>query len=146
MLDKDIKTVDDVIEMFKYGLDCGQVIVYQIAREMHIDPTDAMKMAAPFGGGVFEGGVCGSYIGGLLAVGLKYGHSKPEDEKKADLIKKTFFYKEAFSKLHNSTECSGILGYNLSIPEENEKIMEENLMFTVCPKLVLDVIDIVRNL
>lgn len=147
MLNKDIKTIEDVIEMFKSGLDCGQVIVYQVARDLNIDPDLAIKMAAPFGGGIFEGDVCGSYIGGLLALGMKYGHSKPNDDTtKAELIKKTFYYKAEFSKLHDSTSCSGILGYNLSVPEESEIIAEKNLMFTVCPKLVLDVIEIVRNL
>lgn len=138
---------EQVIEMFKEGLDCGQVITLAIAEDIGLDKELALKSTAPFGGGVFEADICGSYVGGLIALGFKYGHSKPGDmETKGQMISKIFQYKEKFNQLHQSHTCAGILGYNLTIPEESKIIEEKNLMFTVCPQLVLDVIDIVKNL
>lgn len=139
---------NEVVEMFKQGLDCGQVITYAIAQDMGIDPELAMKSSAAFAGGIFEAEVCGAYIGGLIALGFKYGHYKPDDmEVKGQMISKIFQYKAKFNELHDSKHtCEGILGYNLTIPEESKIIEEKNLMFTVCPQLVVDVINIVREL
>lgn len=143
-------TEEKVIEMFKSGLDCGQVITYAIAYEIGIDRTTALKSAAAFGGGIFEADICGAYVGGLIAVGLKYGHTEPNDgEGKARLIRKVFEYKERYKELEfgsKGTGCQDILGYNLTVKEDAEKIEEKNLLFTVCPKLVVEIIDIVKNL
>lgn len=138
---------EQVIEMFKSGLDCGQVITYAIAKDLGIDTEIALKSAAAFGGGIFEADICGSYVGGLIALGFKYGHSNSDDmETKGQMISKIFQYKSKFNELYKSHSCAGILGYNLTIPEESKIIEEKNLMFTVCPQLVLDVIDIVKTL
>ena len=143
-------TEEKVIEMFKSGLDCGQVITCAVAKDLGIDEKTALKSAAAFGGGIFEADMCGAYIGGLIAVGLKYGHSEPNDgEGKAQLIRKVFEYKEKFSELENCSKgngCRDILGYNLTVKEDAEKIEEKNLLFTVCPKLVVDIINIVNGL
>lgn len=141
-----ISTTEDVLKMFGQGLDCGQVIAYAIASDLGMDTEYALKSAAAFGGGVFQGEICGSYIGGLIALGLKYGHSKPEDPAKGIMISKIFQYKEEYAKLQESSTCSDILGYNLSIPEESKIIEEKGLLMTVCPKLTLDIINIVRSL
>jgi len=141
-----INTVEEVLEMFGQGFDCGQVIVYAIASDLGLDTKTALKSAAAFGGGVFQGEICGSYIGGLIALGLKFGHTEIEDPAKGVMISKVFQYKEEYAKLQDSNLCSEILGYNLSIPEESKIIEEKGLMTTVCPKLTLDIINIVRNL
>ena len=141
-----INTVEDVLSMFGKGLDCGQVIVYAIASDLGIDTDMALKSAAAFGAGVFQGEICGSYIGGLIALGLKYGHSKEDDPAKGQMISKIFQYKEKYEKIQKSSVCSDILGYNLSIPEESKILEEKGLLTTVCPKLTLDIINIVRSL
>lgn len=139
---------ENVVKMFKEGLDCGQVITCAIADDLGIDREVAMKSAAAFGGGTFDAGICGAYIGGLIALGLKYGHCEPDDlAGKGKMIGKVCEYKEKFGELHNNkTGCSEILGYNLTVEEDSKIIQEKNLLFTVCPKLVIDVINIVKEL
>ncbi len=139
---------EKVIEMFKEGFDCGQVIAAAIADDLGIDRQIALKSAAAFGGGTFDAGICGAYIGGLIALGFKYGHSEENDLlAKGKMIGKVCEYKEEFSKLHSTKiGCSEILGYNLTIEEDSKIIQEKNLLFTVCPKLVVDVINIVKDI
>lgn len=141
-------TEEKVIEMFKEGFDCGQVITMAIADDLNIDRKTALKSAATFGGGTFDAGVCGAYIGGLIALGLKYGHSEANDmATKGKMIAKVCEFKEKFAQLHSGkTACSEILGYNLTVEEDSKIIQEKNLLFTVCPKLVVDVIQIVEEL
>ena len=62
------------------------------------------------------------------------------------MISKIFQYKEKYEKIQKSSVCSDILGYNLSIPEESKILEEKGLLTTVCPKLTLDIINIVRSL
>lgn len=139
---------EKVVEMFKEGFDCGQVITLAIAEDLGIDRQTALKSAAAFGGGTFDAGICGAYIGGLIALGFKYGHSRANDlVAKGKMIGKVCEYKEEFSKLHcGKIGCSEILGYNLTVEEDSKIIQEKNLLFTVCPKLVLDVINLVRKI
>lgn len=139
---------EKVVEMFKEGFDCGQVIACTIAEDLGIDRETALKSAAAFGGGTFDAGVCGAYIGGLIALGLKYGHSEPNDmAAKGKMIGKVCEFKEKFAELHSGkTGCAEILGYNLTVEEDSKIIQEKNLLFTVCPKLVIDVINIVKEI
>ena len=139
--------VEKVVELFKSGIDCGQVIVGAISEEIGADVETCVKIASGFGGGMFEADMCGAYIGGIMAVGLKYGHCKEgDDESKVNLIKKVFEFKEEYKKICDKKICKDILKYDLTNPKDSEIIAEKNLLFTVCPKLVVDVIEIVKNL
>ena len=136
-----------IIDMFEKGFDCAQVISYSIAKGLGIDTEIALKSSAAFGAGMFEADLCGAYVGGLIALGLKYGHCKSGDElAKGQMISKVFQYKEEFAKIKKYNKCSDILAYNLSIPSEAKIIEEKNLLMTVCPNLVKNVIEIVEAL
>lgn len=134
-------------DMFAQGFDCAQVISYAIAKDLNLDTEMALKSSAAFGAGMFEADLCGAYIGGLIALGLKYSHHKSGDEEaKGKMISKIFQYKEEFAKLKKHNKCSDILGYNLTLPEETKIIEEKNLLMTICPNLVKNVIEIVEKL
>ena len=55
-------------------------------------------------------------------------------------------FEEKFCDKNGSCICREILGYNLSIPEEMEKIQEEKLLETKCPKVVLSACDILEEM
>ncbi|MEG0250779.1 MAG: C-GCAxxG-C-C family protein [Peptostreptococcus sp.] len=136
-----------IADMFAQGFDCAQVISYAIAKDLNMDTEIALKSSAAFGAGMFEADLCGAYVGGLIALGLKYGHCKAGDEvAKGQMISKIFQYKEEFAKIKEDNKCSDILGYNLTIPSEAKIIEEKNLLMTVCPRLVKDVIEVVEKL
>lgn len=139
---------EEIIKMFKEGFDCGQIITLSIAESLNLDKQIAIKSAAAFGGGIFDGDICGAFIGGLIGLGLKYGHDRASDPiAKAKMIRKVFEYKEEFYKLHCfKTKCCDILGYDLTNENDSKIIQEKNLLFTVCPKLVLDVINLVKKI
>lgn len=124
---------------FKEGFDCSQQVLAHAAKRygLGIDDEEAFKIAASFGGGMWNGDTCGCVSGALMAIGLKYGHCIPRDHKtKALLIAKTKEFEKKFIEKNGSLICRNILGLNPAVPEDMKKMMEMNLFFTVCTGLV----------
>lgn len=140
-------TEDKALECYAGGLDCSQVVFGYGAELLGEDKEKAVKIAAAFGGGMWKGETCGCVTGALMALGLKYGHSKLGDEetKNALLAKREEFEKE-FQRANGSLICREILGYDLSTEEGMAKIMEEGLLATKCPKLACCACDILDDL
>lgn len=99
--------------------------------------TKPFRMSSAFGGGMWTGCTCGCVTGALMALGLKYGYSEPgSTEQKNMLLTKKSEFEQKFIVEYGSVECKEILGYDLSKLEEMKVIMEKNLLFTLCPKVV----------
>lgn len=135
-----------IINAFSEGFDCSQVVLSSVSSELGIDDVTAKKISACFGGGMFCGSTCGAITGALMAIGLKYGHSMPNTpEVKNENIAKLMEFKGKFLEKYDSIICKELLGYDISVPEDMEKIMEKQLFTTFCPKLVEDVISTLKE-
>jgi C_GCAxxG_C_C family probable redox protein len=131
-------TEEFAADCFKTGIDCSQIVLGYAAPKVGLDSDTALKVSAAFGGGMWCGRTCGAVSGALMAIGMKYGYSEPNspEQKNAMMTKKAEFEKK-FTAAHGSAVCKDILGgLDLSKPEEMNKIMEKNLLFTLCPKVV----------
>ena len=81
---------------------------------------EALKIAACFGGGMWHGETCGCVVGALIALGMKYATTEANDQEKKDkLLELKAQFEEKFCKKNGSCICREILGYDLSVPEEN---------------------------
>lgn len=137
----------EVLKMFGEGFDCSQIVLANVSDKLGITREEALKIAACFGGGMWHGETCGCVIGALIALGMKYATVKENDhEKKDELLKMKAEFEEKFCKENNSCICKEILEYNLSIPEEMNKIQEKKLLETKCPKVVLSACDILEKM
>lgn len=124
-------------DLFKQGIDCSQIVLGYAADKAGMDSEEALRVASAFGGGMWGGRTCGCVTGALMALGMKYGYSQPgATEEKNRLLAKKMEFEDKFAKENGSVVCKEILGYNLSNPEEMKIIMEKNLLFTLCPKVV----------
>lgn len=142
-----VKTENEVLKKFGEGFDCSQVVLSNVCEKLGITEEEALKIGACFGGGMWHGETCGCVVGALAAIGLKYATTKPNDQEQKDkLLKIKAEFEEEFCKKNGSYICKEILGYNLSIPEEMEKIQEEKLLETKCPKVVLSACEILEKL
>ncbi|MBU5300562.1 C-GCAxxG-C-C family protein [Clostridium sporogenes] len=136
-----------VLKCFSEGFDCSQVVLNSVAGELGIDEITAKKVSACFGGGMFCGSTCGAVTGALMAIGLKYGHSIPDTPHiKEENIAKLIEFREKFLQKYDSVICKDLLGYDLTNSEDMKKIQEEELLTTFCPKLVSDVIVILKEI
>ncbi|MDD4200547.1 MAG: C-GCAxxG-C-C family protein [Eubacteriales bacterium] len=138
-------TEEKAKEMYHGGMDCGQVTFGYGLELMGMEPEYGYKAAACFGGGMFHGHTCGCVTGGLMAIGMKYGHYKMNDpEAKEEMMKKKAEFEEAFIAEHGTLICRELLGYN--IPEDMETIMQKGLLDSLCPKLAVTACNILEEL
>lgn len=135
-----------VAEKFQSGIDCSQVVLEYFAKDSDISTEGAQKLASFFGGGMGEAETCGAVVGGLMALGLKHGHSESNMEQKETMVQKRAQFFEELKKRHSSSRCAELLGHDISKPEEFQKVLDEGLLFNFCPKLVMDVIEIVEEI
>lgn len=137
----------DVLEMFGKGFDCSQVVLSYFADKVGLSNSDALKISSAFGGGMWKGETCGAVVGGLMAIGMKFGQDEQNDlTRKNDMLSKKSQFENDFCKLQKSCVCREILGYDLSVKEDLEQIQEQNLLATKCPKVVLDVISCLEKI
>ena len=139
------KSMDEIMIALGKGLDCSQVVFGTFAPEFGIEREYAERIAAGFGGGMFEGETCGAVTGALMALGMKYGHDAESDpEIKEEMLAKVAEFKQRFHEKNGSCICHELLGYK--IPEEMESIMAENKFGTVCPGFIKDACDIAEDM
>ena len=120
-----------------FGLGCAQHVFGEFAPQLGLDRETALKIASLFGSGMFEGASCGAVVGGLMAIGLRYGQGDgPDPDRQERLQQKGAEFKARYAELYGSCVCREILGYK--IPEELEKIEAENKFVTVCSRAISD--------
>lgn len=140
-------TKEFACDCFANGIDCSQVVFGYAAEKLGFDPDTARKIAAAFGGGMWHGETCGCVAGALMALGLKYGPcEKGDTETKKNMLAKKQEFEERFAAESSDLICKKMLGYDLSVPEEMEKIMAENLLMTKCPQFACTAYEILDDM
>ncbi len=139
---------EDAIASFRSGFTCSSAVFSTFSRELGLDPEIARKCACGFGAGISKtGSVCGAVSGAILVIGLKYGKTKQGDdaatEKTRTLVGE---FMQEFVKRHGSVNCTELLGYNLSKPDEYERARQEKLFSTKCPELLGDAVAILERI
>ena len=139
---------DEAIASFKSGFTCSAAVFSAFSGDLGLDPNTAKKIACGFGAGISKtGNICGAVSGAILAIGLKYGKMEHGDndatEKTRGLVRE--FIRE-FTLRHGSVNCTDLLGYNLSNPEEYEQARKSGLFFTKCPEFVNDAAAILEKI
>lgn len=144
---KENKDVERIKELFKAGIDCSQVVASAFAEETGYSEKDLLKMSACFGGGMCAGETCGTITGAMIVLGLKYGVFKEGDmAQKNVMMGKMAEFRSRFIEKRSKTLCRDFLGHDVSVPGEFEKVLEEGTMFSFCPYLVVDAIEILEDL
>lgn len=116
--------------------------------ELGLDRERALRIAGAFGGGMARmGDQCGAVTGACMAIGLKYGKTKAEDEGARD---KTYElvgeFVARFKDRNGSIICKELLGHDLSNPQEGEAAKQKGLFDTLCRKLVNDAAEILEKI
>lgn len=134
-------------EYYESNFNCAQAVFTTFATEEGIPEELALKIATQFGGGCRKGEVCGAVSGALMVLGLKYGHchrNAPEEKARAYGIGEEFMSR--FVERNGTVVCRELLGYDLTKPEDKEKIRELGLFQKMCPKMVQSATEIVEKM
>ncbi len=134
---------------FKQGYNCAQTVLltmqeYYDIRENKLIP----KIATAFGGGIGRrGSLCGALTGAIIAIGLKHGTNNPileEKYQKAYKLAQEFY--EQFVKACGSPFCRELIGYDLTNPEELERVRKLNVRDEKCSYFVKKAVEILIGL
>lgn len=139
---------EDAAALFQEGWSCSQAVCCAFAKDFGIDEKAALRLSCGLGGGMgHTGNTCGAVSGALMVIGMKYGRTTLDDlaskEKTYEAAQR--FMKE-FRRRNNSVNCSELLGYELSSPDELKAAKEKNVFKTKCPKFVCDAGEILETL
>ena len=140
------KLAEKAVSFFRSGFVCSESVL--MAMQDYLGLERNPSIATGFGGGIGrKGSVCGAVSGAILAINLKYGRRKLEEDniKEKSFSKALEFYKK-FEEKMGSAICYDIIQCDLKT-EEGQKFFEENsLLEEKCFKCVEASIDILLDL
>lgn len=120
------------------GLNCAESTIKGLADYLDLDSDAVYKIATPFGGGIGRNGyLCGSLAGGLMTLGLVFGRTDKDQERKPSYDSATILL-EKFMEEYGTINCSEITKIDLKDKEQvkNEK---EYIHQNICRPLVANV-------
>jgi len=120
---------------FESGLYCAESVLKAIADDGGISSKQIPRIATGFCGGMaLTGGVCGALTGGIMALGLLYGRDSGA-ESRDRVYDRTQRLIEAFEHRFGSTNCTILLGCDISTPEGLATFESKGLAQSMCLKL-----------
>ncbi|WAC05275.1 MAG: C-GCAxxG-C-C family protein [Methanoregula sp.] len=139
---------DDALAGFMSGFTCSAAVVSAFSRDLDLDPDTAKKIACGFGAGISKtGNICGAVSGAIMVIGLRYGKVNQGDDAATEKTRAlTRQFMQEFANRHGSVNCTELLGYNLSRPEEFATARDTGLFVTRCPEFVRDAAAILERI
>jgi len=133
---------------FSAGYSCSQAILSVFAPGFGLDDKTAAKVAAAFGGGMAHlDGACGAVTGALLVIGLaRFREDIGVRAAKLEVYEVTERFVQEFRRRNGHINCTQLLGYNLSQPEELRQAAREQKFNDLCPKYLRDAAEILHRL
>ena len=138
----------DAVQSFKQGFSCSQAVLAALSEPLGLDRERALKISQAFGGGMARMGLtCGAVTGAMLAIGLKYGRTRPEDEEaKEKTYSLVHEFLRQFQDRHGSIVCRELIGVDLSSPEGQKLGAERGVFENLCPKFVAHAVEILEQI
>ena len=109
-----------------------------LAVSQHLGMTsDAVPgIATPFGGGIGRSGsVCGAVVGGLMALGLKFGRTQPQESNASAYARAQELYRR-FRQEMGSAICYELTGFDLTTPDGYRQFRASDVPTRVCRRAV----------
>jgi C_GCAxxG_C_C family probable redox protein len=138
---------EQAVNEFKAGFNCCQSVFVPFAIQMGLERDTALKLTTGFGAGMArQQETCGAVVGAYLALGLKFGRTRIEDELARD---ETYMFmldfNDEFVRMHGSINCKELLACDLATAEGQKRFNELQLQENVCANCVKDAAAIVKN-
>jgi C_GCAxxG_C_C family probable redox protein len=138
----------EAVAAFGRGSSCSMAILSAYGPDFGLDAGVAARIASPFGAGVAKTGeICGAVSGALMVIGLTQG---PEDIRDAASREKVYAlagrFIDEFAARNGSVNCTELIGYDLSRPEEFALAREKKVFATRCSRLVRDAGEILERI
>lgn len=121
-----------VIENLERGFLCSESVIKASAEYMGASWDRIPAIATGLGGGIgITGDICGALTGAVLALGLAYGRSTPDQDPFPCAIHVQELV-EQFQKRFGSVNCPDIIGIDLRTEEGRDKATAKGLLNLPC--------------
>jgi C_GCAxxG_C_C family probable redox protein len=105
------------------------------------------KIATAFGGGIGRrGSLCGALTGAIMAIGLKHGTNKTALAEKEEAYTIALKFYDQFVKEFDSPLCRELIKFDLTNPEERERLLKSNVRDEKCSHFVKRAVEILIDL
>ena len=139
---------EEAVACFTQGCNCAQAVSSVFARDAGVPEEVVLRAATGFGGGVAHtGGACGAVSGAVLAIGLLFGSTGPEEKEAKDrtyALTQEFIVR--FVGKHGTVSCTGLLDCDLSTEEGLARARSQGITRTLCPGYVRDAVEILEEM
>ena len=143
-----VTKADDAHRSFLKRFTCSAAVFSAFSQELGLEQDTARKIACGFGAGISKtGNTCGAVTGAIMVIGLRYGKADEGDEaatEKTRSLVREFIGK--FAAKNGSVNCTDLLGYDLSDPDDYEAARKSGIFIEKCPLLVRDAADILEEI
>jgi len=142
-----MSNADKAVAIFKEGFSCSQAVLAAYCERFGLDLDTAMKISTGFGGGMHLKQTCGAVTGAIMAIGLKYGRTKADDQaSKAKTYEIVAEFANEFKRRHGSIACLELIGCDITTPEGMQQARDEKLFASVCTKLITTATEILDRI
>ena len=132
---------------FREGYNCSQSTFAAFAEQFGLPLDMALRIAAPFGGGIGrQGEVCGAASGALMALGLRFGGATPDKAGKEAAYAVAAEFLRRFEARTGHLRCRDLIQADMSTPEGLAAARERKVFTTLCPEFVAAAVEIVEEL
>jgi C_GCAxxG_C_C family probable redox protein len=138
---------NDAVTLFQEGFTCSQAVLSVFAEDFGLGRETALRISQGFGAGIaYTDSICGALSGAVMVIGLRYGRIRADDtaaKEKTYAVVREFLRK--FKARHGSVACTGLLGYNLSDPQQVAEVKKNKVVMARCPAFVRDAVKLVEK-
>ena len=141
------KSKDAAAEIAAGRSNCAQAVFGAYAGELGIPQPTASKIAQGLGAGMGRSGsMCGAVTASALVIGMKVPDSADERSRREQVYGLVKEFIKRFTARHGSTNCTDLLGCDLSTPEGLAAARKQDVFAGKCPGLVASAVTIIEEL
>lgn len=135
-----------VKRMFAEGYDCSQIVLSAVADRLGISRETALSSASGLGIGLCRGSVCGAALGGIVALGIRYGNVLSGDmASKATVFAKREEFLSRFEQMNGKLLCKDLLGVQV-VSLEDMILRSGEGLYVNCPRYCVNAISILDSM
>jgi C_GCAxxG_C_C family probable redox protein len=132
---------------FREGFNCSQSTLAAFAEELGVPLEAALRIAAPFGGGIGrQGEVCGAASGALMALGLRFGEASGDKAAKERTYAVAAEFTKRFEARCGALRCRDLIQADMTTPEGLADARGRKVFATDCPRFVAAAAEIAEDL
>lgn len=138
---------DDAVSAFRQGFSCSQAVLAAFADLGDLPREQALRLGEGLAGGLCGlGRTCGAVTGGILALGLVHGRTRPDDAAaRAATTERVRRLTAEFRWRHGTLDCRALLGCRIDTPARRQAAREAGRFDAVCPDLVRSAAELVER-